>query len=586
MLINWIRIKGFRNFDDETIHFSKKTLIIGANDIGKSNLLYALRILFDKSLNDRDLELSASDYNAYSKASEIEITVEITNIREDCLRSVFREAIKDDKLYIQYKISKGEQPKFYVGYAEDLLEEKCSRFYIRNLNMEYVDTNRDLFQFIKKEKNKLMDVARDQLDEAKSEQDSAKIAIIQKQLTSINDRINSLNYIKRSLCEVNKSLALLSVHNEDQEVRFLAGHSDVQKALDNLSLSYSAHDNPLSVGGDGRNNQIYLATWVAKQKINNAPDHVTFFAIEEPEAHLHPHQQRKLSQYLFDNFDEQIFITTHSTHISYSFSPKNIVRLYSTEKISYAAQGGCSHDIEIAFDDFGYRLNAISAETFFADGVFFVEGVSEVLFYKALASALKIDLDHYNISIVSVEGIGFKPYIKLCRSLEIPFVLRTDNDIFVKIKRKKKYNYLAGITRAVGIYNECIDSNVENSVNKLYAQKSSQLEWIFDQPMHEDTAALMEEMRVMLEKYGIFLSDVDLETDLAKGPLSSILMSHYKLSDEKELIEKMQERKAENMLEFVAKKMKELRVLHDDKIINPIKKLVELVERGVHPHVE
>ena len=63
-------------------------------------------------------------------------------------------------------------------------------------------------------------------------------------------------------------------------------------------------------------------------------------------------------------------------------------------------------------------------------------------------------------------------------------------------------------------------------------------------------------------------------------------MSHYKLSDETELIEKMQERKAENMLEFVAKKMKELRVLHDDKIINPIKKLVELVERDVHPHVE
>ncbi len=30
MKINWIHIKGFRNFVDEKIHFSQKTLIIGA----------------------------------------------------------------------------------------------------------------------------------------------------------------------------------------------------------------------------------------------------------------------------------------------------------------------------------------------------------------------------------------------------------------------------------------------------------------------------------------------------------------------------------------------------------------------------
>lgn len=586
MQINWMRIKGFRNFEDETIHFSKKTLVIGANDIGKSNLHYALRILFDRSLNERDLELSDSDFNAYSHASEIEITVEIIDAKEDCLRSAFREAIKDDKLYIQYRISKGDQPKFFVGYALDLLEEKCSRFYTRYLNMEYVDANRDLFQFIKKEKNKLMDVAREQLDEAKSGQDNARIAIIQRQLTAINDRINSLNYIKRSLCEVNKSLTLLSVHNEDQEVRFLAGDSDVQKTLNNLSLSYSTHDNSLSVGGDGRNNQIYLATWVAKQKINSSPDHVTFFAIEEPEAHLHPHQQRKLSQYLFDNFDEQVFITTHSTHIAYSFTPTNIVRLYSKNKISYAAQGGCNHNIEVAFDDFGYRLNAISAETFFADGVFLVEGVSEVLFYKALTAALKIDLDKYNISIISVEGVGFKPYIKLCRSLEIPFVLRTDNDIFEKKKRKTKYKYCAGITRAVGIYNECIDGNIEADINKLFKEKSSQLEWKYDMSIPEDAADVVTELMKMLQAHGIFLSDVDLETDLAKSSLESALMRYYKCADETALIKKMQERKAENMLAFVSKKIKELKVLEDDKIVNPIKRIVELVEGDVHPHVE
>ena len=50
MKISSLHIKGFRNFDDEEITFQDKTLIIGANDVGKTNLIYALRLLFDKSI--------------------------------------------------------------------------------------------------------------------------------------------------------------------------------------------------------------------------------------------------------------------------------------------------------------------------------------------------------------------------------------------------------------------------------------------------------------------------------------------------------------------------------------------------------
>ncbi len=74
--------------------------------------------------------------------------------------------------------------------------------------------------------------------------------------------------------------------------RFIAGESDAGKLLDNLTLSFSTGDNLLSIGGDGRNNQIFLATWIAKQNIQKECRPCNFFyAIEEPEAHLHPHQQ-------------------------------------------------------------------------------------------------------------------------------------------------------------------------------------------------------------------------------------------------------------------------------------------------------
>ena len=71
MRLEKLHIKGFRNFNDTEIVFQKKSLIIGANDVGKSNLLYALRLLFDKTINEHDLELSESDYNSYSGTDTI-----------------------------------------------------------------------------------------------------------------------------------------------------------------------------------------------------------------------------------------------------------------------------------------------------------------------------------------------------------------------------------------------------------------------------------------------------------------------------------------------------------------------------------
>ena len=98
MRIEKLHIKGFRNFRDEEFLFQPQTLIIGANDVGKTNLLYALRLLFDKSLNEHDLELTDSDYNVYSGTEYIEITVTISEITEECLVSIFAGNIKDEKM--------------------------------------------------------------------------------------------------------------------------------------------------------------------------------------------------------------------------------------------------------------------------------------------------------------------------------------------------------------------------------------------------------------------------------------------------------------------------------------------------------
>ena len=52
MQLNRVYVKGFRNYKEATVNFNKSTLIIGANDVGKTNLIYALQILMDRGFSD------------------------------------------------------------------------------------------------------------------------------------------------------------------------------------------------------------------------------------------------------------------------------------------------------------------------------------------------------------------------------------------------------------------------------------------------------------------------------------------------------------------------------------------------------
>ena len=579
MRIESIHIKGFRNYNDARIIFQPKTLIIGANDVGKTNLMYALRLLFDRSISDHELELCDSDYNAYSGADSIEITITISSITEECLLSTFGGAIKDGTTIIRYTNSKSGTYNIYNGFSEETLEEKNQRFYLKRLNMQYVDTNRDLFSFLRYERNNLLRIAKENLSPEEIESDESTIDALQNNLDGINKQIGELNYISKSLESVNTELGEISVHNMDQAVCFVAGESNVDRLLDNLVLAYSNGNNPLSIGGDGRNNQIFLATWISKQHIQENVDHITFYAIEEPEAHLHPHQQRKLASYIMDKFDSQVFITTHSPHIASKFNPDCIVRLYSENKLSFAACSGCSPKIKTVIDEFSYRLNS-SAETFFSDGVFLVEGPSEVILYSALASELGLDLDRRNISILSVEGIGFKPYVAVCDALNIPWVLRTDNDIFKIPKSKPAKLHYAGISRVIGIAEICCENT--DDLLKYWKEHESENEWFIDavnpESVPDISKKLNEYIRTQVKRYGLFLSDIDLENDLANSAISGDLKEYYDISDINNLVKAMQNRKAENMLDFLSEKHCKLTLLKEDRICDPLNALVLKVE--------
>lgn len=64
----------------------------------------------------------------------------------------------------------------------------------------------------------------------------------------------------------------------------------------------------------------------------------------------------------------------------------------------------------------------------FARGVLLVEGDAERFLIPAFAKTLDQPLDHLGITVCSVAGTNFQPYVKLLSGLGIPFAVITDWD--------------------------------------------------------------------------------------------------------------------------------------------------------------
>ncbi|MEG7603650.1 ATP-dependent nuclease [Enterococcus faecalis] len=573
--INCIKIKGFRSFEDATINLAKKSLIIGANDVGKTNLIYALRLLFDKKISESDLELFDSDYCIHSSSNQISIEVHLENIVEDCLVSTFKGLIREDKMVIKFLKEKGKPYLIYCGFNSETMTAFENRFYIRRLFMECVDTNRDLNKFIKKEKSTLLVNAKKSRKEAEIKTDEALEKSLQSKLTQINKSIEELSYIEKALDVVNDELKEISTHHSKGALGFTVPETDMSKVLSDVSLSFKEDGQKIGIGGDGKNNQIFLATWVSKQTLNdNSDEYVCFYAIEEPESHLHPHQQRKLSSYIMDKFDSQIFLTSHSPFIGTDFVPKDIVKLKKNDGKTTAASNGASKKISEGFDEFNYRLDLITSDLFFVDGMILVEGPSEKIFYQALCNDLDIDLDFYNFSIISTAGVGFAPFIKMCQLLEIPFSLRTDNDIFNKTRDETPYHYCSGVNRLHKLFRDDV-INDERIINDYH---ESDFEWTVNSteepkiiPMEKREK--INELKNILENKGLFLADTDLEEDLV-SQLS--LTAGWDNDSQKVLIKKLKDRKATNMYSFVRSDVS-FTSLKDKAIFKPVSYLFKEV---------
>src|SRR5713226_1880529 len=88
MRISRVQIKNFRNFHKLDIALSDHAVVVGENRIGKSNLLYALRLLLDPSLPDSARQLRDEDFwdglpRPLGQEHTISVSVDFADFEED-----------------------------------------------------------------------------------------------------------------------------------------------------------------------------------------------------------------------------------------------------------------------------------------------------------------------------------------------------------------------------------------------------------------------------------------------------------------------------------------------------------------------
>lgn len=571
MKLSKLYIKGFRNFKEATINFNNQSLIIGANDVGKTNLLYALRVLLDRGFSDLDLELKESDFYAYEETNEVIITAFFDDIKEDCILSKMKGDISGDgNLVIKYLATKGEDYKFFCGKsdADEDLHEYAIPYYRKVLNIKYINSKRDFWGYINKTKNILLQQAKEDRSAETIDMDDALYKQISDKLKEVDSQIPELSYVKNATEQINEELNKLAIHNQEQKVVFDTASTDIDSVINKISITSKHGDKKLLIGGEGRLNQIYLSLWASQNRISEYSNEVSILCVEEPEAYLHPHQQRELARYLCQVLKGQVILTSHSPYIVCEFSPNSIMRLYKDDQETKVASDGCSSVIEEGFDGFGYRMSVIPAEAFFADCVILVEGQSELIFYKTLAKQIGIDLDRLNISILSVEGVGFYTYAKILGALGIYWVARTDNDIF-KIQHQDAYRF-AGIERGLELAKKSCD--LEETDEKVIDAYSCKIHGFVDKnSIPSKVLEAADKLRDVLANYDIFIADVDFETDLCNGPLKDALKEYYgDLLSDSSLIKKMKSHKAINIYDFLKNHKERLEALADDYVAKPL----------------
>jgi putative ATP-dependent endonuclease of OLD family len=463
--LSHILLRNYRNYRLLDLPLGLHSVIVGENKIGKSNLLFALRLILDPSLPDSARQLREEDFwdglpRPLSRSDRIEVAVDLADFEEndDHLALLGEHLIETDPLVarltyvfqplptLEGEPSKDADYEFFI-FGGTRPENRVSYELRRCLPMDLLpalrDAEGDLANWRRSPLRPLLDRAAGQIDRDRLHDLSEGVS----QATSAIAECEEVQAVSGTICD--KLVEMVgSLHALEMALGF--SPADGERLIRSLRLFIDGGKRSVSDASLGSANLLYLAlkSLEIEQQVAEGGRSHTFLAIEEPEAHLHPHVQRRVFRTFLRPRQAQpessenssadrmgpttILLTTHSPHLV-SVSPIHSFVILRKSADGASTEGASTANIDLTtheIADIERYLDVTRGEILFAKAVLLVEGEAEEYLLPVLATLNGYDLDGLGISVCSVAGIHFLPYLKFISpsGLNIPYAVITDTD--------------------------------------------------------------------------------------------------------------------------------------------------------------
>ncbi|MDW3038313.1 MULTISPECIES: ATP-dependent endonuclease [Bacillus cereus group] len=525
MKLKSLKVENFRNFEEVEIKLTNQNVIFGMNDVGKTNLMYALRFLLDREIRKNGFKETDYFKNDTSKVITITLGVEIADrdTNDDSKHIIAKvggarsgTGSELDVFFFQIKGAYDESenigvPKIYWGNKLDELEELAQSGIFSPLDslfkIVYLDPTIDLDKTFSKNRKQLFDQTK--LDES----DIAISNEIKSLGMQLNDKISSMEVIQSFQTTITKEYKKLKKEDISIEMK---SELSINGYFGNL-IPYIKRDNDENIyptSGDGRKKILAYSIFnhlIQEQEGNK----IIIYLIEEPENSLHRSMQIALSKQLFESeVYTYFFLSTHSPELLYEMDNASLIRIYSKNKTNCESY---IYHVEDNYKNVKKELNRSLATALFADKVLLVEGPSEKVLFEKILEEVHPTYELDGGYLLDVNGINFEPYVKVLKGLNITPIVKTDNDLKAKKGQPKNFD-LIGINRCIKLMNGTPKESVEidyfviNDKGKEVENVKLKRELIFAEKnrIFKENAKEIQN----LKENNIFLSKIDLEHDL------------------------------------------------------------------------
>jgi len=452
MYLQHVHVQNFRNLLNVEVTFHRGlNVLVGRNNIGKSNLLLALRQALAPAATLGEAPPWPDEEDLYREANgePVSDTIRVSLTFADLLpeeRALFVDMLDtgpDGDLSVvrlRYEaVWDRRRTRFRIerwGGPDGGNPAQVPNELVHRLPLTFLPALRDAEAALSPGyRSRLARLLAAYAREHSSEIDQERIVDI---FRTANKELGETELLKRITDRV-AGIASEMAGSDYAPVAIEAADPAFARILQALRIVIPGNPvRELTSSGLGYNNVLYIATVLAH--LRQSPAHDTpILLIEEPEAHLHPQLVAHLGDYLSRTLvgmaRPQVIVTTHSPTLASRVHPRQIIAMHARRDASGGSKVVCSSLAMVAMSDEETRqlrrfLDITRATLYFAKGLILVEGICEELILPHLARALGYDLAANHVSILPLCGVSTKALRSILHEegFAIPTAIVTDGD--------------------------------------------------------------------------------------------------------------------------------------------------------------